>query len=52
VRRALLSLWPALSRVYGLHPWDVDLLTLAELHAYDDDLAGLLEARRHPAEEA
>lgn len=42
MRRALLSAWPALSRVYGLHPWQVDRLTPDELNAYLDDLGHLL----------
>jgi len=38
VRRALLQAWPALSRVYGLHPWDVGQMTPDEVRCYLDDL--------------
>ena len=34
IRRALVDEWPALSHLYGIHPWDMDRLTLAELEAY------------------
>jgi len=34
VRRRLLPVWPALSFRFGLHPWDVDRLTVDELNAY------------------
>jgi hypothetical protein len=34
VRRALLRSWPALTRFYGLHPWDVERLTSDELNEY------------------
>ena len=30
--------WPALSRVYGLHPWDTDRMTPDELVGYLADL--------------
>lgn len=32
--------WPALSRVFGLYPWDVERLTLAELNVYVATLRG------------
>ena len=38
MRRALLKAWPALSRVYGLLPWQVGDLTPDEVRAYLDDL--------------
>ena len=38
MRRALLQAWPALSRVYGLHPWDVGQMTPDEVRCYLDDL--------------
>ena len=38
MRRALLQAWPALSRVYGLHPWHVGQMTPDEVRAYLDDL--------------
>lgn len=41
MRRAIAPAWPALSRVYGLHPWDVERLTPDEIRAY---LADLTEA--------
>lgn len=43
MRRALLKQWPAFSRIYGLHPWDVDRLTKGELLEYDDDLKRLVK---------
>ena len=43
MRRALheLRAWPALSRVYGLMPWDVERLTPDEVTAYLEDLKQL-----------
>lgn len=41
MRRAIAPAWPALSRVYGLHPWDVERLTPDELRAYLGALADL-----------
>ena len=38
MRRALLQAWPALSRVYGLHPWDVGQMTPDEVRCYLEDL--------------
>ena len=38
MRRALQRAWPALSRVYGLMPWDVEQLTPDEVRGYLDDL--------------
>jgi hypothetical protein len=43
VRRALLPLWPAFSRVYGLHPFDVERLTPDEVNGYLADLNRMLE---------
>lgn len=34
MRAALAEAWPALSRFFGLKPWDVERLTLVELNAY------------------
>lgn len=34
MRRAVGDLWPILSAVYGIHPWDVDRLTVDELTRY------------------
>lgn len=34
MRRALIKSWPALSRFYNLHPWDVERLTVDELNEY------------------
>lgn len=34
MRRALLKSWPALTRFYGLHPWDAERMTLDELNEY------------------
>lgn len=34
MRRALLRSWPALTRFYGFHPWDVERLTTDELNEY------------------
>lgn len=39
MRRALLKQWPALSKFYGLFPWDTDRLTLDELRQYVDQYA-------------
>jgi hypothetical protein len=38
VRRRLRTTWPALSHLYGLHPYDLDRLTPGELDAYLTDL--------------
>ena len=34
MRQELLSQWPALSHLFGLHPWDIDRLTAREVAAY------------------
>lgn len=34
MRRALAKEWPALSRLFGLHPWDLGRLTHDELTGY------------------
>lgn len=34
MRRAHLKAWPALSHLYGLHPWDIERLTVDELREY------------------
>ena len=34
MRRALLRSWPALSKFFGLYPWDIDRLTMDELNEY------------------
>lgn len=39
MRRALTQSWPALSYLYGLHPWDIAHLTMDEINAYLTDLA-------------
>lgn len=39
----MLRAWPALSRVYGLRPWEVELLTPDEVRAYLDDLVALYD---------
>lgn len=38
MRRRLRTTWPALSHLYGLHPYDLDRLTPGELDAYLTDL--------------
>ena len=38
MRAALIELWPVLSDIYGLHPWDVHRLSVVELGRYIDDL--------------
>lgn len=30
----MLKHWPAITRFYGFHPWDVDRFTLDELNEY------------------
>jgi hypothetical protein len=34
IRRGLLRSWPALTKFYGLKPWDVERLTVDELNEY------------------
>lgn len=34
MRRALLKSWPAITRFYGFHPWDIERLTVDELNEY------------------
>lgn len=46
MRRALLAEWPALSRLYGLHPWDVPRLTADELIAYRKHLHQTIDAQQ------
>jgi hypothetical protein len=50
IRRALLKQWPALTRFYGLFPWDVDRLTADELAQYVTQMADYQrEVRRQEA---
>lgn len=44
MRRALLPLWPALSLLYDLHPWNTPDLTPDEWAAYLADLNRRLDA--------
>lgn len=46
MRRALVKSWPALSYHFGLHPWDLERLTPAELRAYLDDLDAMNRAAK------
>lgn len=39
-------MWPALSARFGVHPWDVERLTYAELEHYRDALVEEARARR------
>jgi hypothetical protein len=34
VRRDLLKSWPAITKFYGLFPWDMERLTVDELNEY------------------
>lgn len=49
MRAALLHQWPALSRLFGLHPWDVDRLTFDELRAYLEHFEEIAAARARAA---
>lgn len=37
-------LWPALTRFYGLKPWEVDLLTSGEVDEYIDWYGDYMDA--------
>lgn len=37
MRVRLLELWPVLSAVHGLHPWDIEHLTPGEVLMYEAD---------------
>lgn len=41
MRARLLRAWPNLSHYFGLHPWDLERLTVGEIGAYLDWLADL-----------
>lgn len=45
MRAKLLKVWPALSYMYGLKPWDIGRLSAAELLVYLDDLEETNRAR-------
>ena len=38
MRAGLVDAWPNLSHHYGIHPWDVDRLSYAEINAYVEAL--------------
>ena len=38
MRRALREQLPAFSSVYGIQPWDIDRMNLAEINTYSRDL--------------
>jgi hypothetical protein len=42
-------MWPELSLLFGLHPWHVERLTVAEINTY---VARVAEHRRRPAQTA
>lgn len=46
MRRAIGPRWPALSRHFGVHPWDVERLTFDELAGYLDALDEVERAMR------
>ena len=52
MRRAIGPLWPVLSAVYGLHPWDVDHLTPDELNTYVAAAAARVAAAEQPPPDA
>ena len=52
MRRALLRSWPALSRFYGLKPWDVEQLTVDELNEYLRQFDAYQRERRAAAQRA
>ena len=45
MRRALLEQLPAFSHVFGIHPWDVDRLTLREVNTYSRVIDEMQEAQ-------
>jgi len=46
VRATLVGAWPSLSRLYGIHPWDIHRLSIPELNAYLEDLEEYARASR------
>jgi hypothetical protein len=46
VRASLLNVWPDLSHLFGLHPWDLDRLTPHELESYLDARNSFLDAQK------
>ncbi len=43
MRAALHTVWPALSYHFGIHPWNVDRLSAAEVRVYLDALEEINE---------
>lgn len=52
MRRAVGPGWPALSHYFGVHPWDVERMTYAEVGWYRDALADLAKQHRQQARAA
>lgn len=52
MRAALVDAWPALSETFGIYPWDVPRLAVAELRSYLDVLQARAEAAERQAAEA
>lgn len=44
IRARLLRAWPNLSHYFGIHPWDVERLTVFELNAYLDAIKQIVDA--------
>lgn len=42
----MVDLWPALSKHFGLHPWDLERLTYAEIESYRNALQDIARAHR------
>lgn len=45
IRALLLREWPALSYLFGLHPWDVERLNVLELTEYREQAQQLMKGR-------
>lgn len=43
IRRSLRKEWPALSFLYGIHPWDVERLSYTELDQYQEQAKQFLK---------
>lgn len=48
MRRALLRALPALAAVHGIRPWEIELLTEAEIRTFLSDLKGGDHDRNRP----
>lgn len=45
MRAALVELWPTLAECFGIHPWDVARLSVAEISQYVETLPAAMQRK-------